>query len=436
MLLARLFRDPNGGVAPLLALSLIPLVGAVGAAIDYSRAASARTAMQAAGDAAALMLSKQASSLNANQLQQSASSFFLANFQNHPEAQGVQVNATYAKGNSGYTVTVTASATVNASFLGIMGISQIPITTTGTVNWSNSKLRVALVLDNTGSMSASGKLSALKTAATNLLTQLQNAAQTNGDVYVSIIPFVKDVNVGSSNYQASWIDWTDWDAANGTCSKSSYTNKSACTTNKGTWTPKNHNTWNGCVTDRDQNYDTLNTAPTSGALFPAEQYSACPVPLMGLTYDWTSLNSKITAMVANGSTNQAIGLAWGWQSLTNAPLTIPPLDPNYQYQQIIILLTDGLNTQDRWYGNGSNTSTQVDARQQILCNNINAAGVTLYAVQVNTDGSPTSTLLQNCAGSPNKYPDPSKFFLLTSSSQIITTFDQIGTALTQLHLAK
>ena len=29
------------------------------------------------------------------------------------------------------------------------------------------------------------------------------------------------------------------------------------------------------------------------------------------------------------------------------------MDPNYQYQKVIILLSDGLNTQDRWYGNGS-----------------------------------------------------------------------------------
>jgi hypothetical protein len=50
-------------------------------------------------------------------------------------------------------------------------------------------------------------------------------------------------------------------------------------------------------------------------------------------------------------------------------------------------------------------------------------------VQVNTGGDPTSTLLQACAS------DSSKFFLLTSSNQIITTFAQIGTALTNLRLA-
>ena len=153
---------------------------------------------------------------------------------------------------------------------------------------------------------------------------------------------------------------------------------------------------------------------------------------MGLTYDWTALNSKIDAMSPNGNTNQAIGLVWGWQSLTNAPFTVPAKDPNYQYQDIIILLTDGLNTQDRWY----TTQSSIDARQQIACNNINAAGITLYTVQVNTGGDPTSTLLQNCAGSPGKYPDPSKFFLLTSSNEIITTFNTIGTSLQKLYLAK
>jgi hypothetical protein len=39
-------------------------------------------------------------------------------------------------------------------------------------------------------------------------------------------------------------------------------------------------------------------------------------------------------------------------------------------------------------------------------------------------------MLQNCAS------DSSKFFLLTSADQIVTTFQQIGTNLTQLYLSK
>jgi hypothetical protein len=196
-----------------------------------------------------------------------------------------------------------------------------------------------------------------------------------------------------------------------------------------TWVPSSHSTWNGCVTDRNQNYDTLNTSPTSGALFPAEQYSVCPVQLMPLSYDWTALSSKIDAMTPAGNTNQAIGLAWGWQSLTSgAPLNAPAEDPNYKYQRIIVLLSDGLNTEDRWYTD----QTSIDNRQRILCDNIRAAtpAVTVYTVQVNTGNDPTSTLLQYCAS------DPSKFFLLTSADQIVATFNQIGTSLSKLRLAR
>jgi Flp pilus assembly protein TadG len=445
-------RNRDGGVAPMLALAAIPLVGFVGAAVDYSRASAVRTAMQIAADATSLMLAKDIQANGSAHVVDNAPTFFAANF-NQSQANNLQVTATYNQTATASSVVVTASASVNTKFVSSMGLPAINMSVNSTTEWGNSRLRVALVLDNTGSMASSGKMTALKTATHNLLDQLKKAAKNPGDVYVSMIPFVKDVNVGPSNYTASWIDWTDWDKNNGTCtisgktnqtscqsagkcSKSGYSSQSTCqsaggTWTWGTWTPKNHNTWNGCVMDRDQNFDTTNTPPTTGGtLFPAEQYSACPVPLMGLTYDWAALNALVDAMQPNGSTNQAIGLQWGFQSLTSPPLTVPPMDPNYKYQQVIVLLTDGLNTQDRWYGNGSTTSTQVDARQAILCNNIKAAGITLYTVQVNTGGDPTSTLLQSCAS------DPTKFFLLTSSEQIVTTFGQIGTTLVKLHLSK
>jgi hypothetical protein len=201
-------------------------------------------------------------------------------------------------------------------------------------------------------------------------------------------------------------------------------------------------TWNGCITDRGTwsgpstgNYDTNVTMPSAGnagTQFPAEQYNSCIKPMMPLSYNWTGMKNLVNGMTANGSTNQNIGLVLGWQSLVGGgPFPTPPSkDENYQYQEVIILLTDGLNTQDRWYGNGSSTSTQVDARQKLTCNNVKAAGITLYTVQVNTDGDPTSTLLKDCASSTDK------FFLLTSANAMITTFNQIGTALSNLRVAK
>jgi hypothetical protein len=127
-----------------------------------------------------------------------------------------------------------------------------------------------------------------------------------------------------------------------------------------------------------------------------------------------------------GTTNQTIGLQWGFQSLTSLPFTIPAFEANYKYSHVVILLTDGLNTQNRFSSNQSS----IDARTQKACDNIKAAGMTIYAVQVNTDGDPTSTMLQNCASGSDK------FFLLTSSTAIVTTFNQIGTALSNLRVAK
>ena len=52
--------DRRGNVTLIFALSIIPLVGAVAVAVDYSRGNSARTAMQAVLDATTLMISKEA----------------------------------------------------------------------------------------------------------------------------------------------------------------------------------------------------------------------------------------------------------------------------------------------------------------------------------------------------------------------------------------
>ena len=167
----------------------------------------------------------------------------------------------------------------------------------------------------------------------NLLTQLKNAAVHPEDVYVSIVPF--SISFGQDNYAESWLRWDLWEAVNGTYSSTKYHKQSSCVSNGKIWTPAAHSTWNDCVTDRDQNYDTKNDAPVSDAtLYPTEQYASCSAPLIGLTNDWTKLNEKIDAMTPVGNTNQAIGLQVGWQSLTAAPFTIPTVDTDYKYQTV------------------------------------------------------------------------------------------------------
>ncbi len=418
-------RDARGGIAPLLALTILPLLASVGVAVDFSRINDARTAMQTALDATALMLSKTAASQTTAELQTSAYNYFNALLTSKDLTQ-TAVTATYTT-TTGSKIVLNATANVKTDFMNIFGFDKVALKTTSATEWGNNRLRVSLVLDNTGSMAQDGKMTALKTAAQNLLTQLQKAASVPEDVYVSIVPFSKDVNLNSANYAQSWLRWDLWDALNGSCAGAWGHNQNSCQSNGGTWTPAAHSTWNGCVTDRDQNYDTTNDPPLAGAtLYPTEQYSSCPASTIGLSNDWTALANKITAMQPAGNTDQAIGLQVGWQTLTQSPFTVPAEDPNYNYSHVIILLTDGLNTQDRWY----NYQSQIDAREQLTCDNIKAAGYTIYTVQVDTGGDPTSTLLQNCASSSDK------FSLLTTADQIVTTFNQIGTALTNLRLAK
>ncbi|MEO8300582.1 MAG: hypothetical protein ABI608_02245, partial [Rhizomicrobium sp.] len=440
--------------------------------------------------------------------------------------------------------------------------------------WGQTKLWVSLVLDNSGSMSSSNKMTALKNASAQLLTTLKNAATTPGDVQVAIVPFTNVVNVGktAANVAAAWVDWSDWNAApkdattgvtitdtykiaktnvafaaygpgddcpftttsntgnvtsdapygfgcqvsstngaslvsvtptsgsprysriaagglicpsqnaaaynhtykdhlaryyngcwtsaavvgatvtvstgssatcggfktsataNCTCSGSN--SSKTCKTQKWahTWTPNAHTiaNWSGCIMDRAQDYDIQNVQPAGAAGFSATNPTSCLTPTVTpLGYNWTTLNNQITAMVASGSTNQAIGLAHGWQIITTGnPYGTPALPANTA--RYIILLSDGLNTQDRWYGDGSEGTpddAKIDDRMSKDCAAAKADGVVIYSIYVNTGGNGPSVPLSTCAS------DASKYFVLTSSTAIVTTFDQIAQQITNVRVS-
>lgn len=435
-LIRRFGRSADGNVAVIFAITLLPLLGFVGAAVDYSRVNAARTNMQAALDSAALMVAKDdaAGNLSSSQLNAKAQAYFNALYTNS-DATNIVISATYANSaTTGSSVQLNGSGSVAAAFMKVVGFPNLAFNTSSTANWGMTKLRVAMALDNTGSMADDGKMGALQTATTNLINQLSASAQNNGDVYISMVPFANEVNLGTGYKSSGYIDWSNWSTSGsneeGWDCGSNYSARNQ-TMRCGT-ANNNINSWNGCVMDRTQSYDVQVTAPSSAATYyPADQSSYCPVPIMPLSYNWSALKTAVLTMSPSGGTNQPVGLVWAWQTLQqSAPFNAPAEDPNYNYRKAIIILSDGLNTMDRWYGDGVNHSSQVDARQQLLCDNIKAAGVTIYAIQVNTGGDPTSTVLQYCAsGTAN-------FFMLTTASQVITTFNSIGTALSNLRISR
>jgi Flp pilus assembly protein TadG len=619
---AKRFVGANeGNIAVIFTIAAIPIIGFVGAAIDYSRANAARSTMQAALDSAALMLSKDLSSgkISTSDVTTTAQKYFGALYTNK-DATIAPITATYTanNGNLGNTIQLTAHGSINTDFVKVLGsnFSTMGFGSTSTTAWGNVKMRVALALDNTGSMASDGKITALRNAVAGtggLIDQLSALAQNNGDVYISVIPFAKVVNAGASNYGATWIDWTDWlnpptsqpnngstqatlppnwhaygpgwtcpftnsnsgftcmssptnasssvskipssgtysgyicpsvdsnshTAYNGcwdsepagtgvfcsgssscncngmpsggscvcagsgsskSCTSTLYTHNwtqpgpndttdnknqprvsapvgfqtvSGTVTTPNQWTPTSAtttvannwmsastnpiSTWTGCITDRTQPYDAQGDAPgsTIATLFPANQYlengiaycnanaSTSLEQVIPLSYAWSTLKTAVNAMQPTGGTDQSVGLAWAWQSLLQTgPIPAPAEDPNTTYNRVIILLSDGLNTEDRWpdYGNGSTQNgTLIDNRQALQCQNIKNAVdstgrpmFTIYTIQVNTSSpaDPTSTVLKNCAS------DVSKFFMLTNSNQIATTFTTIGTALSQLRVAQ
>jgi Flp pilus assembly protein TadG len=425
MLLGRFLGNRDAGVAPMLALAALPLFGFVGAAVDFSRAASTRTAMQAALDASALMLSKDAATLSAADLTEKSNQYFNALF-NRPEAKGVQVTEQFSTPQQGnYALKLSASASIDTVFAKLLGQSQIQFSASSEVLWGIKKLNLALILDNTGSMASSSKMTNLKTAAHSLLTTLQNAAKAPGDVTVTIVPFATDVNVGTNYVNAPWIDWSDWEAANGTCSSGYYNKKSSCEANGKIWTPAPHSAWNGCVYDRDQNNDVANTVPVTGApatQFRAHQASACPAAMTPLSEDWPALHNKIDTMTPTGNTNVTIGLAWGFQLLSDvAPFYAPPAAPDRD--KVVVVLTDGNNTQNRWTSSGSS----IDARTQKACDNIKAANIKVYTVRViNGDAA----LLQGCATNPTMYYD------VQQADQLDNVFSSIAQKLANLRITK
>jgi Flp pilus assembly protein TadG len=429
----------EGNVAMIFAITLLPILTFVGAAIDYSRAANARTAMQAALDSTSLMLSKDLSTgtITQSQISSKAQSYFSALYTNK-DAHGVTISATYTagSGSSGSTIQVDGSGSITSDFMQVAGFPTLGFQATSTATWGINNLRVALVLDNTGSMADYNKIGALKTAAQNLVTQLSNLAVNNGDVYISVIPFAVDVNVGTANVNASWLRWDLWDPSNNHCSGGfsffGWTMEQ-CLGHGYTWNhtvgSPSHSQWNGCVGDRDQSYDVSSAVPASLTTnFPADQDPACPAAqVVPLTYNWSTINNTINQMTPNGTTNQTIGLLWGWMSLLQqSPLNAPAESSNSQYQHIIILFTDGLNTENRW----SDQQSQIDARMAAVCTNAKASGITIFAVQIDTDGAGESPVLPACAS------NPSNFFMLTQPSQIAAAFSQITTQISKLRVAR
>ena len=304
------------------------------------------------------------------------------------------------------------TGSVPTTFTKVFGQPTLNVDVNSQVLWGIRKLEVALALDNTGSMSSNSKMTNLKTAAHNLLTTLKAAAKTDGDIKVAIVPFDTTVNLGTGYKDNDWFEYDSLKCGRNSCTSSNW---------------KDY--WEGCVRDRTYPYDVQDDPPsTTNSYYPVYDCGSL-TKLMPLSYDWTALNTKIDDMTPNGNTDVTIGLVWAWHALTaQAPLS-EATAPAPDLDKVIILLTDGDNTESWKNSNNTKVTSQsaIDTRTGLVCNNIKAANIRIYTVRV-INGN--ASLLQSCATNPTMYYD------VQQASQLNGVFGSIAQNLANLRLAK
>jgi Flp pilus assembly protein TadG len=402
-LVRRVLADRRGSIAPVFGLMIIPLFVATGVAVDVGRAVASRNDLQDAVDSTALALAHLPPSTPLAILQADAQTWMGAELNSHNLGQ---LTVTVTPGAS--QLTVSAASVITTTVSAVAGVNSIPVNATSTVKWGLSHVELALVLDNTGSMSSSSKLPTLVSAATSLVDTLSSTAGSDpAALKISVVPFSMTVNVGSGYQSATWMTGV---------MPTAYGSDIFSTSNVNRFTlfQQMHQTWGGCVESRPAPYDVQEDAPTTatpatmftpffapdepdtGGTFynnylsdgnsgswqqrqgNAAKYTATPrtgtnsstgyvygpnagcslTPLLRLTdnsNNMAEVKSKLSQMVAVGDTNIPMGLMWGWHTLSpNAPFSDGSAYGTQGVMKIVVLLTDGQN-QNTTNGNSNDS---------------------------------------------------------------------------------
>jgi Flp pilus assembly protein TadG len=245
-------------------------------AVDLGQLLIVKNQLSAAIDAAALDIGAN-SGLSNSQASAQAQAFVNANFSTQNSATLTNLSVTQNTTASPPTVSITATATVNTSFVQIIGYNTLSTTVSTQVTLAQQYLEVALVLDNTGSMlqvyGGETGIQGLKDAATTLVNTLFASDPTGQYVKIAVVPFTDNVNAGTQYANSSWIDNSN---SAGSMSQEninvpagtgliSFASQLAAQTGNSSWA------WGGCVRQRTEPYDVEDVAPSSST--PATLYT-------------------------------------------------------------------------------------------------------------------------------------------------------------------
>jgi Flp pilus assembly protein TadG len=358
-MLRKFWADRRGNYAMLTAIAMVPLMGGLAVAIDYSEMTRERSQALNALDAAALATARayQAGTPE-EQLPAFAEEFFRINSNGLDMSK---VDLTLALPNAdtgGGTVKLTADLKYSPHFLPVLtsllgknAVTEIDLGAFSEVQLKNT-LEVALVLDNSGSMSDKGgssnqlRIDLLKAAAKELVSTLAKQAeqmkQVSQPVQFSVVPFASSVNVGPGYKDATWMDTDgispihhenfDWSTMNKSKNADKYVEKVGGVWYKRgkDWGTQQENqkitrftmyddvkrisgstqvpfaTWKGCVETRPSPYNADNTPPSKATpatlfvpMYAPDETDLVPSRELGAYNNWWADNT------ANEATDQA-----------------------------------------------------------------------------------------------------------------------------------
>jgi Flp pilus assembly protein TadG len=210
-LLRRLLSERRGNIAIMFGLAAIPMIVAVGLAIDLSRGYAVRTRLNAALDDAGLALGSSPASMTTAQLTARLKTFVYANFAVNGLAGAVGAPSFVAT-NNGNTITVSGTATVQTTLMQLININTMNVAATSVITKGYTNLEVALVLDVTGSMTcgdsgnspASGcangvppsHMDTLRADAKIAIDTLFSNTPPGTSLKIALVPYVTSVNIG------------------------------------------------------------------------------------------------------------------------------------------------------------------------------------------------------------------------------------------------
>lgn len=182
-----LVRSRDGNFAVYGAVIAVPLLMAVGLAVDYTTVTRVDRELQNALDTAALSVAREGVKMDDAKAEAIARQFVAANFNGTVNA--VTVNRT------GVSVSVGATVTPNLAFSGLLGSNSWQVSAVSKAEFAPAKFEIALALDQTGSMEGA-KLAAMKEAVNTMVDAMSVQVTDPTALKIGIVPYATFVNVG------------------------------------------------------------------------------------------------------------------------------------------------------------------------------------------------------------------------------------------------